>query len=134
MIIRTITHSEYISNTLELFTRLGILKLPDIIKYKYFYTLLKHFDMLLIILNSNLILKCSPYVMRFIKLCINQTLDISKLSLLQLVYGIFCWTVLKFWNLMLHLKCILNLFFQITYLSTSMDSIVCVYVKNYIHK
>ena len=60
--IRTITYSEFLSNTAKLFNRLSILKMKDIIAYKCFLLLFKAFHNLLpVTLNSNFVVKCSPY-------------------------------------------------------------------------
>ena len=48
-VIRTITHNEYLANTSKLFTELGILKLPDIIKYEWFLLAFKAFHNMLLL-------------------------------------------------------------------------------------
>ena len=64
-VIRTVTHSDYLANTNEIFVKLCVLKLKDIIAYKSYLLAFKAFNnMLPLILNSLFVVKSGPYSMR----------------------------------------------------------------------
>ena len=64
-VVRNVTHSEYLASTNELFIKLNILKLKDIVKYKSYLFAFKAFNSKLpSTLNSLFTIKSCPYGMR----------------------------------------------------------------------